>query len=1346
MERINLARVGMKMLGWNRLGRLWLCWLLLLSPPSLQAAQQFQGLCSYIKIEIQQELALERIGFLATLEITNNEGDGVITNFSSMLTFNKNTVDEEGNEVREEVSDKFFVQPPTLIGIKDIDGTGLIEPGETAKIEWFIIPKIAAGGESQAGVQYEIGAQLAGALYGEEIEPSVLDVIPDTITVKPEPQLDITYFQPRDVDGDNPFTPDIVETPIPFTLGVLVKNVGYGQANKVTIDSEQPKVAENEQGLLVVPKLLGARIGDEPLSGTPSLTLDLGNIPPGDCQKGAWDMITTLSGEFTEFNARYSHADELGGEATSIIKSLNAYFIVHEVLNDQAGRDDLFDFLATTDETQEDLIPDTLFESECNAVPVNQMENILVDGYNGATATISMDASVENWSFARLFDPAQAKFPIESIVRSDGKVLNPRNYWTNTRYHPETNAELNYLNLFDYVGTALGRYEYIVTYASIAGDTEAPVTTLQFSGAYEQSGNTTYVLPGTQLFFIAQDQSPVGTYYRTDGGEEFDPAYPFNLDQPGTYTLEYYSEDSQGNREMTHSTTIVVVGEYPSVTNYQSDVLEVLQAGDSLSVRPTDIQFQLIAQTDAASLNARAEIYQGVFAWPTLQGLPGSPTSAMGATLTVGGNNVDYYQYRLNSSDWSEEFPVSQEIELSALNDGWVVLDVRGRHSYGAYFNNDQGTLTVTWEVNSSGPSINLYSSVTTPTIDVNADFQASDVDLYRYTIDGGYYRAEAPTSTPFSFERLPEGQHVVSVIGQSGGQWQSEDEATTFRWLIDRDYGYAISEEHKVYEQNLGSVSGQTEFQWDGKLQNGSAAAPGWYTVKLILTDGLNRQTQATHIVQVGDLLPDNQLLDEAGTARQKEVHGRGRWVVWQDQREGNWNIYRKDILDNQSIPEAVTSEGLNQERPRTDGEYVVWQSRQADGSWDIWAKNLSDASGVFAVTSTATYDEIKPVVEWPWVIYQRKALGDAQAPWQLIAKNLLTDEESAVDATTQDQVDASIHKQRVVWQDHRDVGPGEIYFKSLLTGEVKRITNQSAGQYHPVIEDQWIIWSDNSALQFDLYGYNLYRGEVVQLTDTPEDETRPRLNGQWLVYEEDRAGEQQINLRLMHLSNQSVVQLTNAASNKDKPALVSGKVVWTEQTEGSQDTQVRIGSLPDLQPVFNNRNMVAVTSGVLSYQTSASDLLSLWQSEAGVVELTRYSQLLPTIESQTVSWDGSAVTGEDFSLAEGDFLWVKFDGARILDFANSACSGQDLSLGVNVISTACIPDDYRVSRLVSELGANRIKAVRLLDSQTGKWRVAMTGMNGEVLGEDFRIPPVAVLLVEMDEPVSQWLPGNGI
>src|ERR1041385_3260958 len=196
--------------------------------------------------------------------------------------------------------------------------------------------------------------------------------IPATIPVKPEPQLDITYFQPRDVQGDDPFTPE-VESPIPFTVGVLIKNSGYGIAKKMKIASQQPQIVENKTSLLLIAQLLGSRLNDSSLANG-NLTIDFGDLQPGQTVKGAWDMITSLSGEFVSFKASYTHSSELGGEETSVIKSLNAYLIAHEVLNDQAGRDRIKDFLADTDRDEE-MIPDAIYESEGNILPVNYLLN-----------------------------------------------------------------------------------------------------------------------------------------------------------------------------------------------------------------------------------------------------------------------------------------------------------------------------------------------------------------------------------------------------------------------------------------------------------------------------------------------------------------------------------------------------------------------------------------------------------------------------------------------------------------------------------------------------------------------------------------------------------------------------------------------------------------------------------------------------------------------------------------------------------------------------------------------------------------------------------------------------------
>jgi beta propeller repeat protein len=533
--------------------------------------------------------------------------------------------------------------------------------------------------------------------------------------------------------------------------------------------------------------------------------------------------------------------------------------------------------------------------------------------------------------------------------------------------------------------------------------------------------------------------------------------------------------------------------------------------------------------------------------------------------------------------------------------------------------------------------------------------------------------------------------------------------------------------------------AGGTVNFEWNGRTQSGASVEPGWYTVKVTLTDGLGRTTSAIRLVQVGDLLPDNQRLVDVVDGNQEEAHGRGRWVVWQDQRSGGWNIYARDVFDSAASEVVVTTGALNQQRPRTDGEYVVWQARQADGNWDVWAKSLQTDDPAFAVTQSADQDESNPVIEWPWVVYQSRPVIDPSSPWQLYVKNLLTNEVEVVDATTQDQLDPEIEGQRVVWQDYRDVGPGEIYLKDLTGDTVQRITNHPGGQYHPVIENQWIVWADNRDQQFDLYGYNLLRGVEVQLTSTSEDETRPRLNDHWVIFEEDRSGERQINLRLLSLNNLAAVQLTNAASEKEKPVLVSGQAVWTERLEGR--AEVRIGALTDLQPVFNNRNMVVVTEGLLAYKQQAGDLLRLWQAEAGVVEITRFSQLFPSVVSETISWDAGGIVGQDFILSAGDFLWVRFNDAHILDLSDTACATHDLVAGVNVLSGHCFPDKYSAYQIIRDISLENINSVRTLDSETGHWRIASV-VDGRIIGEDFAIANVAVLLLDMAQGVSGWKP----
>ena len=1309
--------------------------LLLLGVFPARAAQQFQGVCAVVKIEILQELTLERIGFLATLEITNNEVDASITDFSAGLTFEnpKLSTEDEVNDA----SDLFFVQPPKLTGIHTIDGNGVIRPGQTARIEWFIIPKIAAGGTTPDGVAYRVGARLAGSLNGEPIPPELLEVIPDTITVKPEPQLEITYFQPRDVQGDDPFTPDVVETPIPFTLGVLVKNAGYGPARKVRVVSQQPRIVENRQRLLLVAQLIGARVDDDPLDRA-SLTIELGDIEPGRCRKGAWDMITSLSGEFVEFRASYTHASELGGRETSIIKSLDAYFIAHEVLNDQPGRDDLLDFLADTVPDPEN-IPDFMYETDCNVVPVNRLTDVEVVSYDGSKAVVRVNADFENWVYVRLDDPAQARYPIARVVRSDGKVLSGHNAWTNVRYRRSDNARLAFLNLFDFVG--LGTYEYTVYYQPPESDVLPPVTTLYFAGPVERAGGVAYVTPETQLYFIAEDDSTVATYYRLDDEPEFRPAYPFRITAAGEHRVWYYSEDVFGNRETVRMDRVTVAGGPPAITGFAADTDRIVFAGDAVTVRPTEVGITFQPVGAGGTLTAQAQVYRGAYAWATVSGVPVSPTPATDAVLTVGGENVDYYRYRVGGGGWSAERPVTEPIALTGLS-GTVAVSVIGRSAHGAYPAEDQA-VTVSWTVSATADPVQAQGVPATPTRSTAADLRFTGFPYYCYRVDGGGY-APAAEAEVIGLERLTEGDHLVEVLprADAGEACPGDQPGYAVRWRVAPLYGWELPVSERVRQVDLGEMGPDpVPFRWDGRDDAGAVVAPGWYTVQVWVRDAMGQASSALHLVEVGEMLPDGAAVASGGL--QTRPDAAGTWLVWQEQRpDGDWDVRAADLAADPPSVVWVTADPRDQERPRTDGRWVVWQHRGADGSWDVraWAFGTNEAP--LAVTDTPGVDETRPDVDWPWVVYQRRPADDPDAPWQVWAHNLLTGGSGPVDPTAQDQKDPAVHAGRVVWQDLRDVGNGEIYLMDLEEGAASvRLTHDPGGQFHPDVFGEWVVWEDNRNLQVDLYGYDLLRGAVVRLTDTPFDEANPRLNGPWVVYAEDSAGEARNNLRILSVWSGASVQLTNAASDKALPVLASGWVAWADDRTGLW--QVMASRLSELQPVFDNRNLVAVTADMASIQGDAFGLLARWHGEAGVAEITRYVSLLPEPVAETASWEAGGPVGVNFGLQPGSFLWVGFDQARVLDLGSASCGSLDLSAGVNAVSYTCFPDGYSAYRLIQDLGAGRVNGVRVLDARTGRWRAAAVEA-GQVLGEDFPIPRVAVVLIDLTEAVTAWQPGG--
>jgi hypothetical protein len=433
---------------------------MVLSAPRLLWATD--PLCATVRLQVNQEASFERQAFDATLKINNPLETLAIEQIGVSVLF----YDQDGNTVRassdpNDLAALFFITVDALDGINDVSGNGRVAPRSAGEIHWLIIPAPGAGGATAAGTPYVIGARIDYSVNGQT---NSFAAMPDTIIVKPTPLLTLDYFLPDNVYGDDAFTA-MIEPPIPFHLGVRVRNSGDGAAHNMQLASAQPKIVENELGLLIGFQITGTSVNDAPAALT--LHAQLGTIAPRTTVIARWIMETSLSGRFTAFSAYCTHADELGGRLTALISNVATHVLVHDVQVDLPGRDGVRDFLADDGVYR-------VYESDgSDTVVVDRSAAASCSGPGGSGLirfyTITMPATT---------GPAYVGKPVSSCdqrrvisaMRSDGKTLLSANVWL-SKTRTGSGPWQHYLNLFDI--NAGGTYTIAVE--DIAGLPQAPV-------------------------------------------------------------------------------------------------------------------------------------------------------------------------------------------------------------------------------------------------------------------------------------------------------------------------------------------------------------------------------------------------------------------------------------------------------------------------------------------------------------------------------------------------------------------------------------------------------------------------------------------------------------------------------------------------------------------------------------------------------------------------------------------------------------------------------------------------------------------------------------------------------
>ena len=398
------------------------------------------AVCAQVRIHIDQQAVIARAAFLGTLEMDNGDPNSPLTGIQVLL----DVQDMNQNPA----NDRFGITGPVLTGITATDGTGTLLGGATGSAKFTFVPTHSAAPTNAA--QYKIGGTLQYTQNGSLVQ---VPLLPQQITVYPDPLLNLHYFQQRDVYADDPFTPQI-EPSEPFDLGLMVINNGYGKAYDFTITSAQPKIVDNQKGLLINFSIIGTLVGNQPIK--PTLTANLGQIDPGQAKVGVWELVSTLQGRFLDFSASFKHTDAFGNPGTSLIDTIVTHELVHTVKADRQGDDDVPDFLVN-DIPDPDNLPDTVYLSNGTNEPVTVATNAVVDAAAGpGHMQVQLTATVTGgWNYLQLTNPGP-DLVLYRVVRSDNKeMLMTNNVWVTDRSFPSsiTGAiRQNLLHLFDWAG------------------------------------------------------------------------------------------------------------------------------------------------------------------------------------------------------------------------------------------------------------------------------------------------------------------------------------------------------------------------------------------------------------------------------------------------------------------------------------------------------------------------------------------------------------------------------------------------------------------------------------------------------------------------------------------------------------------------------------------------------------------------------------------------------------------------------------------------------------------------------------------------------------------------------